>query len=444
MTNPGAGSASPDPLPRKLGSWDAFLLSLGVIIGSGVFLTPHDITKALPSAGWMLLIWVVAGILSLMGALSIAELGALFPHAGGLYIYLREAYGPLLAFLYGWALFLVIQTGSVATLAVAFNIYCSYFIPLTDPLSKLVSVGLIFGLSAVNCLGIRYGAVVSNIFTTLKVGAILFMAGAIFFRAPQGSGNFTDPWTLPQGFPLFAGLGGAMIGALWAYEGWHMLSFTAGEIRNPQRNYPVALVSSTAVVMFLYLLANVAYLHVLSIPEMAAYRDVAARSSQRALGDVAGVFIASSIMVSIFGACNGTVLAGPRVFFAMARDGLFFQSLTFIHPRFQTPVVAIVAQGLWSAGLAVAGNFQQLFSYVVFGGWIFYGLAVLAVIVLRRRRPDLPRTYRAPLYPWMPLLFAIMAAFLVMNSLWASPGPSFFGLGFLLLGVPVYWIRRQT
>ena len=430
-------------LPRRLGFWDAFFLGVGTVIGSGVFLTPHTIAQLLPSAGWILVVWVVAGLLSIMGALSIAELGAMYPEAGGLYVYLREAFGRLPAFLYGWALFLIIHTGSVATLAVAFNIYVAYFIPLTYLQAKLISVALIVGLTVVNCLGIRYGAAISNLFTVLKVGALLFMASSIFVRIPQDAGNFHNMWQLPDGFSLLTGVGGAMIGALWAYEGWHILSFATGEIRNPQKNFPAALITSTMAVIFLYLMANIAYMHALSLPEMQIHEEVAARSSERALGGISGSFIAITIMVSIFGACNGTILSGPRVFFAMARDGLFFKSLGRVHPVLQTPVAAILAQGIWASVLVMAGNFQQLFSYVVFGGWIFYGLSVLGVISLRRKQPERPRPYRTPLYPWLPLMFVLMAGFLVVNSLWNSPVSSLFGLAFLVCGVPVYWLKRK-
>jgi APA family basic amino acid/polyamine antiporter len=429
-------------LARRLGFWDAFFLALGTVIGSGVFLTPHSIAQVLPSSGYILAIWVVGGVLSMMGALAIAELGAMYPEAGGLYVYLREAYGPMVAFLYGWALFLIIQTGSAATLAVAFNIYASYFFRLDAAGAKLVSLALVVGLTAVNCLGIRQGATLNNCATVLKVGSILFMAATIFGGAPA-AGNFSRPWDLPAGFPLLAGLGSAMIGALWAYEGWHMLSFTAGEIRLPQRNFPRALIASTAVLIVLYLLANLAYLHALTIPEIARYQDVAARSSQQALGSVAGGFIAAAIMVSIFGACHATILSGPRVFYAMARDGMFFSALARVHPRLKTPIVAIVAQGVWASVLVLLGTFQQLFSYVIFGGWIFYGLSALAVVVLRRRAPGIERPYRVPFYPWLPLVFTLMAGGLVVNSLVSSLESSLYGFAFLLLGIPVYWVRRK-
>ncbi|PYV19824.1 MAG: amino acid transporter [Acidobacteria bacterium] len=432
----------PGELARRLGFWDSFLLSLGIVIGSGVFLTPHSIARDLPSPGFILAVWVVGGVLSMMGVLAIAELGAMYPEAGGLYVYLREAFGPLPAFLYGWALFLIIQTGSAATLAVAFNVYAGYFIRLDAGQAKLVSVSLIAGLTFFNCLGIRQGATLNNCATFLKVGSILFMATAIF-TGGAGAGNFRRPWSLPEGSSLLFGLGSAMIGALWAYEGWHMLSFTAGEIRDPQRNFPRALIASTAVLIGLYLLANIAYLYALTVPEIARYQDVAARSSQRALGAVAGSFVAAAIMVSIFGACHGTILSGPRVFYAMARDGLLFKSLAWVHPRLKTPIVAILAQGMWTSVLALAGTFQQLFSYVIFGGWIFYGLSALAVIVLRRRQPDLARPYRVPLYPWLPLIFAVMAGLLVVNSLVSSLESSLYAFAFLALGIPVYWIRRR-
>ncbi|MBI2222227.1 MAG: amino acid permease [Acidobacteria bacterium] len=431
-------------LKRQLDAFDSASIVIGCVIGSGIFIVPALTASQVGSTGLVLLVWIVAGALSLCGALAYAELGASLPAAGGQYVYLREAYGRMPAFLYGWTLFLVIHAGGMAALGAAFAIYLGYFVPLTVVEARLASVGLIVVLVVVNCLGVRLGARVQNVLTAVKVvgvAAIVFVC----FAATEGSvTHFVPLWgdgTPPGGWA--AGVGAAMVGALWAYEGWHNFAFVAGETVNPERNVPLALVCGVAVVMALYLAATLAYLYVLPFDALSRSTHVAADAMRVAVGPAGGTLISLLILLSVTGAVNGMTLAGPRAYYAMARDGLFFPGLQRVDRRFGTPVPAIVAQGVWASVLAASGRYDQLFTYVIFAAWIFYAMTVAAVIVLRRRHPEWRRPYLVWGYPVLPALFVIAAGAFVLNTLVSRPRESAWGAGIVLLGVPAYFLWRR-
>jgi APA family basic amino acid/polyamine antiporter len=430
-------------LLRALGLSDAIMLVVGTIIGSGVFLVSSDIARAVHGAGPLLAVWVVGGFFTLLGAMSLAELGAAIPHAGGLYTYIARAWGPLAGFLCGWMLFTVATSGSIATLAAALPIYAGGLVPLTPFEGKALGIAAIALFTAVNLFGVRHGSIAQNVLTALKIGGLLAMVAAIFLlpSPPRAA-------SAPHGFPGpvgVAAVGTALVAVLWAYEGWHDVTFIAGEMRAPQRDFPRGLVGGTCIVIALYLAANLAYLHVLTPAEIGSSERVALEAIRRVAGETGGRLLTAAILCSILGAMNALVLAGPRAYFQMARDGLLFRRFGHVHPRWRTPADAILLQGIWSSLLVVfIGSFSQLFTYVIFGGWIFYALAVLGVPVLRRKEPALPRPFRVPGYPALPFVFAAGAAYLVVNTLVTTPRESLIGLAFIALGIPLYFLRRKA
>ena len=438
----GESGLIPRSLPRAIGFLGSTAIVVGTIIGSGIFLVPHDMAEQVGSVNSLMLVWVVGGVLSLAGALSLAELGAAAPDAGGVYVYLREAYGPALAFLYGWAALLVIESGSVATLAVAFGIYSGAFLPLTTVQQKLISAGAVALLSGINIIGVRRGAAVQTVFMIAKLTGLAIIIGYAWF--------FPNPMAVPPTQPLptphttASSFGVALIGALWAYQGWHMLSYAAGEVKDPARVLPRSYFLGTLLVIVVYLSASLAYARVLPLAVMAdpRYQRVAERTMEVLTGPRGARFVSGLILCSIFGALNGNILGAARVYFAMARDRLFFASVGQVHPRFATPALAIVIQAVWAMLLAATGTYRQLYTYVIFTGWIFYGAAVVAVVVLRKRHPDLPRPYRVAGYPLLPFAFALAALAIVVNTLARSPLESCIGLALVLSGVPVYILWR--
>jgi APA family basic amino acid/polyamine antiporter len=432
-------------LRRDLTLFDTVNLVVGTIIGSGIFLVPAEIARAVREPGWMLAVWVIGGALTLLGALSLAELGAAMPDAGGIYTFISRAFGRLPGFLCGWMLFTVATSGSIATLGAAFPIYLGAFVPLTPATTKLAGVLAIVLLTWINIIGVKNGARVGNVLTALKVGGLVVMVLVIFLLpGPPADPAAAAPPPLPAGPVPLAAIGVALVAVLWAYEGWHDVSFAAGEIHEPQKNFPRGIVGGVSIVVGLYLLANLAYLKVLTPAEIAVSDRVALTAMTRVTGEWGGKLLTAAILCSILGAMNALILAGPRAYYQMARDGLFIERVSRVHPRWRTPVEALLFQGLWSAFLVlIIGGFAQLFTYVIFGGWIFYALAVLAVPALRRKEPDLPRPFRVPGYPWVPLLFGATALAIVVNTLVETPRESLIGLAFIGLGVPVYWLQRK-
>jgi basic amino acid/polyamine antiporter, APA family len=426
-------------LSRKLGMLDATAIVVGIVIGSGIFVLPNLIARNLPSSAAILAVWIVSGVLSFFGALAYAELGAMMPATGGQYVYLREAYGPLCAFVCAWTFMLAVLSGGSAWLAVTFSIYAGYFVPLTPASSKMMSIGLIAALSAVNYLGVREGAWVQRTFTFLKIAALLVLIGAAFL-APHS----TPVATASHHPPLsFAGLSIGMGACLMAYNGWAYVSFVAGEVRDPQRNLLRAMVIGMAAVMVLYVGVNLAYLGVMTIPEIAATARVGADLATRTMGSIGGTFVSLAVLLSIIGAVNGCTLTAARLPFAQARDRLFFARFGEVHPRFQTPASAILWGGLWTAILVLTGSYDTLYSYSIIAAWIFYTMTVAAVFVLRRKLPHAARPYRMWGYPFTLWLFLVVSVWFMVNAFLAQPWPSFMAFVIVASGVLAFWIWRR-
>jgi basic amino acid/polyamine antiporter, APA family len=430
-------------LLRTLNLRDMVLLIVGSVIGSGIFLVPGTILREVDgSVGVASLVWIVGGLLSLVGALTYGEMAAMKPEAGGLYVYIRDGFGPLPAFLYGWAMFLAIASGTVASLAVAFSTYLNQVVPLGPLTSKIVSVTVIAIVTAVNVWGTRQSADLQNWTTVAKVLLILGVCAVLLFLGRGYSAVPAAMWGEPLSGKLLSKFGIAMIAVLWAYEGWQFVTYSAGEVKDPQKDFPRALGSSVLALAAVYLLANAGYLVALGPTKAAQTDTIAASAFAAVLGSSAAKVIALTILISVFSSLNSVPLTAPRVFYAMACDGLFFRKLADVHPRFRTPAVAVVALGVWSAILSCAGGFQTLVNYTIFVAWIFYGLGAASVFVYRRKYPDLPRPYLVPGYPWTPLLFVSAAVALVLNVIASTPRNAFVGLGIVALGIPVYFLWR--
>ena len=434
-------------LARVLGLRDLTLLTIGSVIGSGIFLVPGEVLKqAGGQIGPAMLVWFAGGVLSLLGALTYAELSAQNPKAGGIYVHLRECFGPLPAFLFGWTLFFAMNGGTVATLAVAFSTMLSAIVPMPAGMAKLVSIAMIAVLTLVNIKGTRTSADLQNWTTGIKVGAILVMSVALLALGHGYSNSTAAVWPGAFSGSLVSGFGLAMIGVLWAYEGWQYPTFNAGEVINPGRNFPRAFLVGTLSLIAIYLLANFAYIAALGPEGVINSKSVAAESLTVIINPTAAKLIAITILVSVFSAANSNVLSCPRVYYAMANDGLFFKKLAEVHPRFGTPAFAIVAGSVWAMILAAAGTFTELLTYVVFSGWIFYGLCAATIFVYRKRYPDRERPYNVPGYPWTPLLFIIAAFVLVANTLFNNlreqPVKTLLAVGIIALGLPAYLIWR--
>jgi APA family basic amino acid/polyamine antiporter len=433
----------PATLRRTLGTADLVLITIGTVIGSGIYLVPSVVLKETGGRpGIAMLIWAAGGVLSLLGALTYAELGAANPDAGGLYVYLRDAFGPLPAFLYGWTSFFVISSGSIATLAVAFSNYLSQLIPIGAVTARVISVALIVLLAGINVRGTRKSATVQNWTTGAKIGVLTLLSLALIVLGRHSSSAATTSAPVGSSVLSLAGIGAAMIGVLWAYEGWQYVTFSAGEARDPQRVFPRAITAATAALVAIYLLANWGYLAALGANAAGESTHVAADAVGTILGSAAGKVVGALILVSIFSATNGLFLTTPRMYYAMARDGVFFQRLAAVHPRFETPAFAVVAIAVWSILLAATGTFEQLLTYVVFTGWVFYALGAVSIFVYRRRSPNAARPFRVPGYPLTPLLFVLSAGLLVLNTIVTQPGRAGVGIVVVLLGAPAFLLWR--
>lgn len=425
-------------LRRTLGTADLTFLVIGNVIGSGIFLVPSTILKQSGSVRVALAVWFVGGALSLFGALSYAELGAMDGSSGGLYAYTRDAFGRFAAFLYGWTMFFVVCAGTIAALAVAAANYMGQFAELTPLMKQGIAVGLILTMAVMNVRGSRGSATVLNWTTSIKVIAIVVMSLLLLTLGSSPVATSADtPLSVPPS--LLSAVATAMIAVLWAYEGWQYVTFSAGEAKDPQRALPIAIGLGTLALIAIYLLANFAYLAALGPAGVAASDRVAGDATAAVLGPWAGKAIAFAIVVSMYSAAHATVMTMPRVFFSMAQDKLLFAKFADVHPRFGTPAVAIIAACVWAAVLALSGTFDQLLTYVIFIGWIFYALGAAAVIVLRVRKPDAVRPYRVPGYPFTPILFVLAAIVIVGNQILTEPRQSAIGLGMVLLGAPAYW-----
>ncbi len=446
-------------LRRDLGPWAAASIVVGTVIGSGIFLVPTTMIQRVGSVRMVFLVWVVGGLLSLAGALSYAELAAALPEAGGEYVYLREAYGPVWGFLYSWTQMWVAKSGSIAALATGFFLYfadffrsfdrIAYTLPLPlgphgNPLEirygQLGAIVLILSLAWLNYFGVKFGGSVQTAVTLVKVALIsLLIVVGIGFGHPEAAQAAVTHVNL-------SGFVAALVAALWAYDGWNNASMVGSEVRDPQRNLPRALIGGTLIVIAIYLLANAAYFHVLSPAHVGGATRVAAAMMTRISGPWGGHAVSAAAMISIFAALNGSILSGARVPYAAARDGYFFRIARRVHPQHHTPSAAIALLGVWSCLLVLSGKYDDLFNLVIFASWILYAMTAAAVIVLRYKRPNLARPYRTIGYPAVPVLFILGAIILLLSTLMDQPRESLIGIALIIAGLPFYffWNRRQN
>jgi len=447
-------------LVRGLGAWDGALLTIGAMVGTGIFITTGDIAKSLPYPGLILLVWLLSGLLTLAGALTYAELGAMFPRAGGVYHFLRETYGPLPGFLYGWTCFLVIMSGGIAAIAVGFAEYLGVFLPffstrhvlLAVPVGgwtwtlsggQLAAAGAIALFTLINYVGLKEGAWVQNALTALKVAAIAGFAALGLAVAPKVHPALAA--TPPAG-GLLAAFGVGMIASLWSYDGWYGLALSAGEVRDPGRNLLRGLAWGTVAVIAMYMLLNVVYVRTLPVAAMAATPRIGEDAAAALFGAGGARVVSFVVLLSSFGCLASTILYAARIYLPMAQDGLFFRALGEVEPRFRTPGHSLLAQGAWSVLLALSGTYDQLYTYAMFAAVLFHAATGATVFVLRRARPDAPRPYRVWGYPAVPVLFIVASALLVVNTLVEKPVASLAGLGIVALGLPAYayWRRRPV
>ena len=431
---------------RALGSFDATMVVVGGIIGSGIFIVPSVVAQRLPTAGLVLAAWLAGGAIALAGAFAFAELATLFPRAGGEYVYLREAYHPLVAFLFGWTSLLMIQGGGLAAVSITFAQYGLRLLG-RNPADASVAAPIAIGVVAVvNLLGVKPGSRLLNVLVVLKFVALAALIGGGLMFPPAVGPNVVPVHPPPSGG--FVAFGGALVPILFAYGGWQSVNLVAEETREPRRTIPRALIVGMGIVITVYLLANVVYLRVLSHAALAATRTPAAEALQWIFGPGADRLIAASIAISAFGFLDLTLLAQTRIYFAMGKDGVFFPALARLHPRFGTPTFAILLQAGWGILLALTGTYGELVDSVVFGDWIFFGLTVAAIFVFRRTIPidsREPGTFRTPGYPLVPALFVAAAVVVVVSAVRTNPFRSAIGIAFLAVGPLVYWlfVRRS-
>jgi APA family basic amino acid/polyamine antiporter len=492
-------------LVKALGLTSATMLVMGSMIGSGIFIVSAEIAREVNSPALLLGAWLVTGFMTIVGALSYGELAAMMPRAGGQYVYLREALGPLWGFLYGWTLFLVIQTGTIAAVGVAFGKFLGIFFPSISsthwilhlwkvppiPIGpmvlgnmdvglstqNLVAILVVVALSIINIFGVKTGAIIQNIFTAAKVSALaaLVLFGLIIGRNAQAlaanfNGHFWQNAGLSAQHAVQVGVGGPMVlvgtltilavaqtGSLFSADAWNNVTFTAGEVKNPQRNLPLSLAMGTGVVILLYLLCNVIFLNVLPLDGSPTGASILERGIKYAsedrvgtavmtqiFGAAGGALMAIAIMISSFGCNNGLILSGARVYYAMAKDGLFFRSVAKLHPTYKTPAVSLMVQMVWTCILCISGSYGQLLDYIVFAVLVFYILTIAALFVLRRTHPDADRPYRAIGYPVLPAIYILMALFIDVVLLRYKPQYTWPGLLIVLLGIPVYYLWNRN
>ncbi len=429
-------------LKRKLGLFDAGMIVSGAIIGSGIFMNSSESAKFVQSSAQLLVVWIAGGAIALLGGLCFAELGAMFPRTGGQYVYLEKAFRPWVGFLFGWTLFSTIQTGAIAAVSYTCARFIGTFVPMSNTGVTVLAASIIWLLSLVNFLGVRPGSVVQNVFTILKIGALLgLILIGLFWRGPA----FRPGPVFPHGFDLglLSALGLALMPALFSYGGWQNLNFVGGEVRNPARNMPLAILSGVGLVIAVYILSNIVYVKALPLEAIRGSTRLASDAVEAMAGPWGGKFISLAIIASTFGITNVFIMTGARVYYVMARERAFLPVAARLHPRYGTPGVSIVLQSLWATLLLMSNTYGQLLRYVTFGDWIFFGLTALALIVLRRKAPDLDRPYRVPGYPIVPAVFFLISAAVVANVFVASPGASAAGTAIILGGLPLFHLSRK-
>ncbi len=431
-------------LKRVIGLPHATAMVAGTIIGASIFVQPSEITSLVPSTAGVLLVWIISGILTLFGALVCAELASIFTQSGGVYVYLKEAFSPVAGFLWGWAMFWTMHSGIIAAIAVVCARYVAFFIPMGDVAMKGVAIAVIVLLSAINYIGVKHGSALQTLFTLGKVVAILAMIVLGFALGPRSPVDAApaDSFAASINFREFAL---ALVAGLFAFGGWHMVTYNAEETIDPRRTIPRALMLGTLTVAGCYMALNAAYLHVLPLATVAASTRVAADAADAVLGFGGGAIMSGLVIFSTFGALSGIILSGPRVYFAMSRDGLLFRWLGEIHPNFHTPHRAILVQAIWSAILVGTGTYRALFTRVIYTEWIFFGVMAIGLFILRRR-PNLARHYSVWGYPLVPAVFILSAFAIVLNQIWSNLAESLLGLSFVLIGLPVYyfWAKHNA
>jgi APA family basic amino acid/polyamine antiporter len=432
-------------LKKEISLYGLIMIAIGSCIGSGIFMTPAQIAGYLPSPLLILLVWGIGGIVTLTGALTFAELGGMFPEAGGVYVYLKEAYGEIFGFLYGWAYLLVICTGAIAALSITFAKYLGFLVPLNKKETLAVAVSAIIVATIINILRVKAGEIFSNVFTGLKLIGITAVILIGLFMGSSGMMHIKQPVsTVPSGsFAVVFGL--ALIGVLWSYGGWQHASFVAGETKNARRTVPRAMIIGSLIVAAVYLLTNLAYLFLMPVHKIAGAESLAAEAVSTVI-PFGGILIAFIIAISVFGTVGIYTLSAPRIYYAMAHDGLFFKKLARIHPRFRTPVSAIVTQSIWAILLLLFwGTFEDLITYVVFIDWIFFGLTAFSIYVFRYKRKDAARPYKTLGYPATPIIFISITGFFIINTLIEKPKQALVGLIFILIGVLFFnSFKRKT
>lgn len=468
---------------RSLNLFDATAIVIGSMIGSGIFIVSADMARTLGSPGWLLAAWLIAGLMTLMAAVSFGELASMMPKAGGIYVYLREAYSPLGGFLYGWTLFLVIQCGSIAAIAMAFGKFTGVMLPWVSEENiwldlgftrfhtvHIVAIASIAFLTWMNTRGIRTGKALQNSFTYTKLLVLAaFIVAGLAYAAESGAirVNMDIFWeALPQagsggaslsGFALLAALATSMVGALFTYDAWYNLTFTSGEVINPRRNVPLGMALGTLIVTIVYLLTNIVYLYALPLRgdpqgsgiiekgiQFATDDRVGTAAMSGIFGEYSALIMAAFIVFSTFGCNNGLILTGARVYYAMALDGLFFRKAGTLNSR-GVPAIGLIIQGVWASALCLSGTYTDLLDYVIFAVLLFFVLTILGIFVLRKKKPEVERPYKAPGYPLLPALYIILAGFILIILLIYKPLYTWPGLAIVLMGVPVYyrWSRRK-
>src|SRR6266481_6950335 len=449
-------------LVRGLSLLDSALLLVSGIIGSSIFLTAKDIAGPLPHPFWFFLVWILGGAISLCACAAFAELGSMFPDSGGQYIYLREAYGDLVAFLYGWMLFAVANGGTIAALSVASAAYMGNIVPAISQQHVIFSVAgmaftrahavglvLIAILTYVNVFGLRWGALLQNVSTWTKFIAMAAFVGLGFTIGKGHWSNFTShTGGLSMGLSpgqLISMLGIGLIAVFWAYDGWVYVTWVAGEVKDPRRNVPRAMVLGILVVAAVYLAMNLTYVYAMPLTEVAKHETIAADAAGVLFSPKAANWLSAVIALSCFGAMASCTLSGARVYFAMAQDGVFFKRMADIHPKWRTPALSLIGQGLWACLLTVSGRYDQLYTYVIFGMVLSYTLTVIGLFVLRWKRPDIPRSYRCTGYPWLPAIYVLLGTWWTVNTIWKRPTEALASAIIVLIGVPwyLYWKRAR-
>jgi len=459
---PPAQSSQQPSLVRGLSLLDSILLLAGGIIGSSIFLTAKDIAGALPHPVLFLLVWVMGALISMCAAFAFAEMGSMFPDSGGQYVYLREAFGDLVAFLYGWMLFAVANGGSIAALSVASAVYTGQVFPIVSQdhivlhlagiaitRAHVFALLLIALVTYVNVVGLRWGALLQNLSTWTK---FIAMAAFVFLGFAIGKGDWSHFHSHGVGLTtglhpaqLISAMGIALIAVFWAYDGWVYVTWVAGEIKEPRRNVPLAMVLGVLVVGAIYVAMNMTYLYALPLSEIAQHETIAHAAATALFSPHAAVWLSLMIAVSCFSAAATCTLSGARVYLAMAQDGVFFKRMAVIHPKWRTPAFSLIGQGVWAALLTLSGRYDQLYTYVIYGMVLSYTLTVIGMFLLRWKRPEIPRPYRCTGYPWLPAIYVLVGTTWTLNTIVTRPTEAFWGTAIVLVGVPgyLYWKRSS-